>query len=121
MEQPTTHQLAHWLKVLAEPRRLQILNLLMAGVQCNCELGTQLDMAPNLISHHLSVLRKAGLVEVERDAVDARWVYYAINRPNLEALNATFTAFFDPARIQPRQPNCGPQTACEPDDAVTTR
>jgi ArsR family transcriptional regulator, arsenate/arsenite/antimonite-responsive transcriptional repressor len=43
----------------------------MEGVHCNCELGEALDMAPNLISHHLSVLRKAGLVEVERDAFDA--------------------------------------------------
>ncbi|MBP1464167.1 winged helix-turn-helix transcriptional regulator [Candidatus Chloroploca sp. M-50] len=119
IEQPTTQQLAHWLKVLAEPRRLQILNLLMAGVQCNCELGEQLALAPNLISHHLSVLRKAGLVEVERDAADARWVYYAINRPNLEVLNTAFAAFFDPGRIQARQPSCGPQATVVPDDLIT--
>lgn len=118
-EQPTTQQLAKWLKVLAEPRRLQILNLLMQGVQCNCELGEHLDLAPNLISHHLSVLRKAGLVEVERDAGDARWVYYAINRPNLEALNAAFSAFFDPARIQPRRATCGPQSDVVPVATIT--
>ncbi len=103
--------LADRLKVLAEPRRLRILNLLMEGVQCNCELGEALGMAPNLISHHLSVLRQAGLVEVTRDAVDARWVYYAINLPALEDLNTVFGAFFDPARIQPRRPACGPQGA----------
>lgn len=102
-------QLAGWLKVLAEPRRLQILNLLMEGMQCNCELGDHLDLAPNLISHHLSVLRKAGLVDVERDAVDARWVYYSINPTALSALNTAFGAFFDPARIQPRRAVCGPQ------------
>ena len=106
---PATQQLAAWLKVLAEPRRLQILNLLIVGVQCNCELGDHLDMAPNLISHHLSVLRKAGLVEVERDAVDARWVYYSLNRATLATLNAAFGAFFDPSRIQPRRAVCGPQ------------
>ncbi|PDW00264.1 ArsR/SmtB family transcription factor [Candidatus Chloroploca asiatica] len=117
-ESPTTHQLADWLKVLAEPRRLQILNLLMAGVQCNCELGAHLDLAPNLISHHLSVLRKAGLVEVERDGGDARWVYYAINRPNLEALTAAFASFFDPARILPRQPSCGPQATFVSDELI---
>jgi ArsR family transcriptional regulator len=114
-----TQQLADWLKVLAEPRRLQILNLLMAGVQCNCELGDHLDMAPNLISHHLSVLRKAGLVEVERDVVDARWVYYALNRAALAALNAAFGSFFDPARIQPRRAVCGPQGSVIP--AETSR
>lgn len=109
---PTNLQtLAERLKVLAEPKRLLILNLLMQGVQCNCELGDHLQMAPNLISHHLSVLRQAGLVEAERDTFDARWVYYSINRAALEELNAVFSAFFDPARIQPRHPACGPQYA----------
>ncbi len=102
--------LAAWLKVLAETHRLQIFDLLMQGVQCNCELGEQLQLAPNLISHHLSVLRQAGLVDMERDQVDGRWVYYSVNQAALQALNATFGAFFDPARMQPRQPACGPQS-----------
>ena len=104
-------QLAGWLKVLAEPKRLLIFNLLMQGVQCNCELGEQLEMAPNLISHHLSVLRQAGLVNVERDALDGRWIYYSVNRAALKELTTAFGAFFDPARIQPRRPACGPQSA----------
>ncbi len=102
--------LADRLKILAEPKRLLILHLLMEGVQCNCELGDALHMAPNLISHHLSVLRQAGLIEVERDAVDARWVYYSINRAALDELNATYRSFFDPKRIKPRRPTCGPQS-----------
>src|SRR5579885_1267182 len=95
--------LAERLKVLAEPKRLLIFNLLMEGVQCNCELGDALQMAPNLISHHLSKLREVGLVNVERDVVDSRWVYYSVNRAALEELNAAFGAFFDPNRIQPRR------------------
>jgi ArsR family transcriptional regulator len=101
--------LAERLKVLAEPKRLLIFNLLMDGVQCNCELGDALQMAPNLISHHLSKLRAVGLVDVERDAVDSRWVYYSVNRAALEELNAAFGVFFDPKRIQPRRPQCGPR------------
>lgn len=103
--------LAEQLKVIAEPKRLRIFNLLMEGVQCNCELGDALKMAPNLISHHLSVLRQAGLVDVERDVIDSRWLYYSVNRDALDKLNAAFGAFFDPARIQPRRPACGPQSA----------
>jgi ArsR family transcriptional regulator, arsenate/arsenite/antimonite-responsive transcriptional repressor len=104
-----TAQLAQRLKLLANPKRLQIIHLLMEGVQCNCELGEALDMAPNLISHHLGLLRDAGLVEVERDIVDARWLYYSLNEEALAELNAAFDAFFDPARIKPRRPTCGPQ------------
>lgn len=97
------------LKALAEPKRLLIFNLLMEGIQCNCELGDSLEMPPNLISHHLSKLRSVGLVDVERDPVDSRWVYYSINRAALDELNKAFGTFFDPHRIQPRKPNCGPQ------------
>ena len=88
---------------------LRILHMLMEGVQCNCELGDALDMAPNLISHHLRVLREAGLVDVERDPDDARWVYYSLNREALEELNRHFGVFFDPRRIKPRRQTCGPQ------------
>jgi ArsR family transcriptional regulator len=101
--------LADRLKVLAEPNRLLIFHFLMEGVQCNCELGDGLQIAPNLISHHLRVLREAGLVDVERDAVDARWIYYSINRQALEELNQALGAFFDPQRIKPRRLTCGPQ------------
>ncbi|OGO46661.1 MAG: transcriptional regulator [Chloroflexi bacterium RBG_16_63_12] len=109
---PTNLQtLADRLKVLAEPKRLFILHMLMEGVQCNCELGDALKMPPNLISHHLRALREADLVDVERDALDARWVYYSINRKTLDELNQAFGGFFDPARIKPRRPTCGPQGA----------
>jgi ArsR family transcriptional regulator, arsenate/arsenite/antimonite-responsive transcriptional repressor len=107
---PTNLQnLADRLKVLAEPKRLLILNLLMEGVQCNCELGDYLDMGASLISHHLRVLREAGLVDMERDALDARWIYYSVNEEALANLNETFGLFFDPARIKPRHIACGPQ------------
>ncbi len=104
-------RLADRLKVLAEPKRLLILHLLMEGVHCNCELGDALKLPPNLISHHLRLLRQAGLVDVERDVLDARWVYYSLNRRALEELNDAFGGFFDPARIKPRRPTCGPQGA----------
>ncbi len=109
---PTNMQrLAERLKVLAEPKRLLILNLLMEGVHCNCELGEFLDMTPSLISHHIRALREAGLVEMERDVIDGRWIYYSVNENALQELNDAFGAFFSPGRIQPRRPTCGPQGA----------
>ncbi len=110
--------LADRLKVLAEPKRLLILNLLMEGVQCNCELGDFLQMPPNLISHHLSKLRAAGLVDAERDPVDSRWVYYSVNRAALDELNASFGTFFDPTRIKPRRATCGPKNLVSIAEAV---
>jgi ArsR family transcriptional regulator len=123
VSEPPTNlpRLAERLKVLAEPKRLLILHMLMEGVQCNCELGDALQMAPNLISHHLRLLREAGLVDVARDALDARWVYYSINRAALDELNGAFGLFFDPERMKPRRPTCGPQGALVPVSAIAVR
>ncbi len=102
-------RLARWLKVLAEPRRLHIFQQIMEGYQCNCVLGSDLDMPANLVSYHLGELRKAGLVEAQRDPTDARWVYYSVNQDALTALNQALGEFFDPQRIRPRRTICGPQ------------
>jgi ArsR family transcriptional regulator, arsenate/arsenite/antimonite-responsive transcriptional repressor len=103
-------KLADQLKVLAEPNRLLIFQLLMEGVQCNCELGDKLQMPPNLISHHLRVLSEAQFINAERDSLDKRWVYYSINRQTLDELNHVWEAFFNTQRIQPRKSTCGPQS-----------
>ncbi len=102
-------ELANTLKILSDPTRLAIFDLLMQGVQCNCEIGDKLKLPMNLISHHLKVLRDARLVNAERDPVDARWVYYSIDRRTLNQFREQLAAFFDPQRIQPRLPTCGPQ------------
>ena len=102
-------RLVEQLKALANPKRLQMIHLLMEGVHCNCEIGEALGMSPNLISHHMSILRELGLVEMERDAVDGRWIYFSVNETALAELNEAHQQFFDPRRIRPRRPMCGPQ------------
>jgi ArsR family transcriptional regulator, arsenate/arsenite/antimonite-responsive transcriptional repressor len=104
---------SRWFKVICEPNRMLLLEKIIEGVQCNCELGSALQLAPNLISHHLSVLRQAGLIDAERDPLDARWVYYSINLQAMEELRTLFGNFFDPDRIQPRRLTCGPQVTEE--------
>ena len=110
---PSAADLADTLKVLSDPTRLTILDLLMQGVQCNCELGDKLKLPMNLISHHLKALRDAGLVDAERDAMDARWVYYSINQRALAKLREQLSAFLDPQRIQARLPTCGRRVISE--------
>ncbi len=98
------------LKALAEPKRLLILHLLMEGVQCNCELGGALGLPANLVSHHLRILREAGLISVERDVLDSRWMYFSVDRAKLDAVRTAFTSLVNPDRIKERRPNCGPRT-----------
>lgn len=103
-------------KALSDPNRLRIFAELMAGDTCNCELKEKLNLASNLLSHHLKVLEGVGLVASRRDVVDGRWIYYAANRESIADWHDWLTTFFDPFRIQAGS-LCGPEgqltgTAC---------
>lgn len=107
---PSLAELSDVLKVLSDPTRLMIFERLMQGVQCNCELGDCLDLSMNLISHHLKVLREAGLINAQRDPVDMRWVYYSVNQEALGRLREDLYAFLDPERIGQELPACCAQS-----------
>jgi ArsR family transcriptional regulator len=97
------------LKALADTRRLSIFDMLMEGVQCNCEIAARLDVSLSLVSYHLKILSEAGLVRSEPDPDDARWVYYSVNPDALEELQQGMGRLLDIRRIQPRHPSCGPR------------
>jgi ArsR family transcriptional regulator len=96
------------LRAVAEPNRLIILDLIMSGIQCNCNLGDSLNMKPNLISHHINILEDAGLIALKRDPIDARWVYYSINKMELEEFKKLMDEFFTSSRVKPKGQFCGP-------------
>ena len=104
-----TAEVVATLKALADPNRLRIFDLLLQGDSCNCELTERLGLASNLLSHHLKVLKQAGLVNDRRDAVDGRWIYYAVNKDVVARWHTWFNQFLSPARIQERPVLCGPE------------
>ncbi len=108
MNEEEMAQITAVFKACSDPNRLRIFAELMTGDSCNCQLKEQLQLAPNLLSHHLKVLEKAGLVSSRRDVVDGRWVYYAVNRDKMAVWHSWLTTFFDPARIEERV-LCGPE------------
>lgn len=66
------------LAALADPVRLRIVSMLIAapdGSACGCDLEAPLALSQPTVSHHLKVLREAGLVEGERRG---RWVHYRV-------------------------------------------
>jgi ArsR family transcriptional regulator, arsenate/arsenite/antimonite-responsive transcriptional repressor len=101
-------------KALSDPNRLNVFAALMRGVSCNAWLTAELDLAPNLLSHHLKVLRDAGLVQDRRDRVDGRWVYYQVNVETLAELHSWLGDFFNPLRVNLNPTFCGPETAQSP-------
>jgi ArsR family transcriptional regulator len=96
------------LRVLGDPTRLRIFRLLRAGEACVCEMAAELELAENLVSHHLRALREIGLVHDRRDPSDARWVYYHLSTPALGRIRAELGALFDPFTLGVRTPTCGP-------------
>lgn len=85
-------------KVLSEPRRFQIMRGLMRSELCVCEVIDELGVTQSLASHHLAVLRRAGLVRARRDA---QWVYYSVSPDKLRALARAFGTLFDPGNLGP--------------------
>jgi ArsR family transcriptional regulator, arsenate/arsenite/antimonite-responsive transcriptional repressor len=82
------------LKALADPVRVKLISLLFsseAGEVCSCDLASSVDLSESTVSHHLSQLRRAGLVESERRGMN---VYH---RPRRDALVALCTVL---------DPNC---------------
>jgi ArsR family transcriptional regulator len=62
-------------KALSDPSRLRLMSIIAAagGEICVCDFTGQFDLSGPTISHHLRVLREAGLVDCERRGT---WVYY---------------------------------------------
>ena len=76
---------ANAFKALSHPTRLQILDLISQGEgeTCACDIERHFDLTQPTISHHLKVLRDAGLVTSEARGV---WVHHQLNAPLLSAL-----------------------------------
>ena len=73
-------------KALGDPIRLQLVDVLRrhAGKVCVCELVPLFDLSQPTVSHHLKVLREAGIVGSERQGL---WAYYYVNPEALEELS----------------------------------
>jgi ArsR family transcriptional regulator, arsenate/arsenite/antimonite-responsive transcriptional repressor len=74
-------------RALGDPIRVQLVDVLRkhAGEVCVCELVPLFDLSQPTVSHHLKVLREAGIVGSERRGL---WAYYYVNPDSLEELSA---------------------------------
>jgi ArsR family transcriptional regulator len=80
--------LAQVFKALGDPVRLRLVSLIGAhqgGEVCVCELNTAFSLTQPTISHHLKVLREAGIIDSQRRGT---WVYYRLVPEALERMAA---------------------------------
>ncbi len=81
-------ELATAFKAIGDPVRLQLLSMIAShagGEVCVCDLTPAFDLTGPTISHHLRVLREAGLIDHQRRGT---WVYYWVIPAKLAALSA---------------------------------
>lgn len=82
-------RLAGRARALADPTRLTIAGALVAGEElCVCDLAWVTERAENLVSHHLRVLREAGVVESHRDGKMVMYSMTGAGRKLLGAIDA---------------------------------
>ena len=74
------------LRALADPVRWSIVEELRGGTRCACTLAEVAGISAPLLSHHLKVLRQAGLVTAARRG---RWMDYTLNEAVIDALADT--------------------------------
>lgn len=81
---PDAAKLAPMFKAMGDPLRLRMLSMIAARDEvCVCEIAPAFELSSGTISHHLRLLREAGLVTAERRGT---FVYYRIVRETLTAL-----------------------------------
>jgi ArsR family transcriptional regulator len=92
LEEDQAAELAKVFKALGDPVRLRLMSMIASrgqdGEVCVCELTPAFDLSQPTISHHLKLLRQAGLIDCERRGT---WVYYWVLPGVLNSLGAFLT------------------------------
>jgi ArsR family transcriptional regulator len=81
-------ELAAMFKLLADPVRLRLLSIVATAAEgevCACDLVEPLDRSQPTVSHHLSALTEAGLLERDKRG---KWAWYRVNPERLAVLRA---------------------------------
>jgi ArsR family transcriptional regulator len=88
MPREAAEDLATTLKALSDPTRVAIVNRLASAPEvCVCDLTAAFELSQPTISHHLRILREAGLVEAESRGT---WSYYRLVPDAIERLRDVF-------------------------------
>jgi len=94
-------RLARLFHALSDPTRIEIVERLLSGEHCVCDLTDHLDAAQSRLSFHLKTLKDEGIVTDRREG---RWVYYTLDRRAFEKVRGAVAAILD--RVARPGPGC---------------
>jgi DNA-binding transcriptional ArsR family regulator len=102
-EQASLADMAPFFKAFCNTTRAHIVEQLMAGERCVCEITAHLGISQPLISHHLAILRETGFV---RSRGSGARTYYSIDWEQFEGAVARFAESAHSLRAQDAGPSC---------------
>lgn len=94
------------LNALSDPTRLAIVTLLRQQDQCVCHLVESLNLKQSIVSHHVGILRRAGLVTSWPHPSDRRWLYCRLDRTALREIAGLLGWLLDDADYDPEPIPC---------------
>ncbi len=74
-------------KLLGDESKFKIISSLKDGEKCVCVIFKELGLNQTLVSHHLSVLKAAGLIKGRKSG---KWIYYSVNKEYFSAIESLF-------------------------------
>jgi DNA-binding transcriptional ArsR family regulator len=95
-------------KALCNSTRAQIVEFLLGGERCVCEMTGPLDVSQPLVSHHLALLKDAGIVKARDEGART---YYSIDTERFDSGLEGFVAYVERLRNMPR-PSLEMDTRC---------
>ena len=99
-----TDRAAQLFHALSDRVRLDVIELLMGGEHCVCDLTSHLDIGQSSLSWHLKTLSDAGIIVGRREG---RWVYYALDMDVIVEARAVLDGIkLDPRRKTSRSSCC---------------
>lgn len=76
-------QIVKMLKAIADENRLKMIKLLSCESLCTCNFVNILEISQPNVSHHLKILKEAGLIEASKRG---RWIDYSLNEKNINLI-----------------------------------
>jgi ArsR family transcriptional regulator, arsenate/arsenite/antimonite-responsive transcriptional repressor len=98
-----TTRAADLFHALSDPIRIDVVNQLLGGERCVCELTADLEMAQSRLSWHLKTLVDAGIISSRRQG---RWNYYTVNTQAIEEAREILDAFKPGRRLTVKASGC---------------
>jgi ArsR family transcriptional regulator len=98
LDEARADELARVFKALADPVRLRLVSIIAAGGEaCACDLPAAVDRAQPTVSHHLSVLVHAGILEREQRG---KWAWFRLRPEMIDSIRTALRPMYEPAAVQ---------------------